>query len=34
MVEEVTALKRRIEGNIIVFGGVRFASALDDRACS
>jgi dihydrofolate reductase len=28
MVEEVTALKRRIEGNIIVFGGVEFASAL------
>ena len=28
MVEEVTALKRRIEGDIIVFGGVGFASAL------
>lgn len=28
MVEEVNALKRRIEGDIIVFGGVGFASAL------
>ena len=28
MVEEVNALKRRIEGDIIVFGGVDFASAL------
>jgi len=28
MVAEVTALKRRIEGDIIVFGGVGFASAL------
>jgi dihydrofolate reductase len=28
MVEEVNALKLRIEGDIIVFGGVGFASAL------
>jgi dihydrofolate reductase len=28
MVEEVDALKRRIEGDIIVFGGVGFASSL------
>jgi dihydrofolate reductase len=28
MVEEVNALKRRIEGDILVFGGVGFASAL------
>lgn len=28
MAEEVNALKRRIEGDIIVFGGVGFASAL------
>ena len=28
MVEEVNALKRRIDGDIIVFGGVGFASAL------